>query len=94
MKTMCEVFLHPSKYISDSRVRWREGDPLQDVDPDRHPRLHILVHPENWSHTIGDIKDRVHYFEKCLTAANRRYINEEFLADVPKSSFWSSGGSQ
>lgn len=35
-------------YLSDSRARWREGEPLASLDAPRAPDLQILVHPIWW----------------------------------------------
>lgn len=35
-------------YLSDSRARWREGDPLANVASRRGPDLQILIHPIWW----------------------------------------------
>ncbi|HVH47776.1 MAG TPA: hypothetical protein VM925_35815 [Labilithrix sp.] len=35
-------------YISDSRARWREGEPLASLGRPRAPNLQILIHPIWW----------------------------------------------
>jgi hypothetical protein len=35
-------------YISDSRARWREGAPIEQVERKRGPVLQVLVHPMWW----------------------------------------------
>jgi hypothetical protein len=35
-------------YLSDSRARWREGEPLASVRKARAPQLQILIHPIWW----------------------------------------------
>ncbi len=35
-------------YISDSRARWREGEPLASLGRPRGPNLQILIHPIWW----------------------------------------------
>ncbi len=38
-------------YLSDSRARWREGEPLESLAKPRSHILQILVHPEWWAET-------------------------------------------
>lgn len=38
-------------YLSDSRARWREGDPLVSLDTPRARHLQMLVHPLWWGET-------------------------------------------
>lgn len=35
-------------YISDSRARWREGPPIEQIERRRDPVLQVLVHPMWW----------------------------------------------
>lgn len=37
------------KYVSDSNGVWRFDRWADLIDPSRHPRLHVLVHPEWWT---------------------------------------------
>jgi hypothetical protein len=41
-------------YLSDSRGRWREGEPLATLDTPRSPFLQILVHPLWWGTTTEE----------------------------------------
>ena len=47
-------------YISDSRARWREGEPLASLARPRGPNLHILIHPIWWgeAHVHPTIRTR------------------------------------
>jgi hypothetical protein len=43
------AFTRDAKYLSDSCQFWREGCFCGFLDPARHPRLQVLVHPIWWS---------------------------------------------
>lgn len=43
------AFTAQMKYLSDSCQFWREGCVCGFIDPSRHPRLQVLVHPIWWS---------------------------------------------
>lgn len=42
-------------YLSDSNMHWREGCPSAIFSDRRHPRLHLLVHPEWWTPEPMDV---------------------------------------
>ncbi len=44
-------------YLSDSRARWREGEPIASLAQPRSPWLQILVHPVWWGE--GDLRPDV-----------------------------------
>lgn len=47
-------------YLSDSRARWREGEPLASLGRPRGPNLQILIHPMWWgeAHVHPSIRAR------------------------------------
>lgn len=47
-------------YLSDSRARWREGNPLRALEqPGRGPLLQILIHPIWWGEEHASPEDRL-----------------------------------
>lgn len=60
-------FLHQFKYLSDSRMHWRE-DVLGIIESQEYDKLHILTHPFWYAENKGDIKERVSGF---IREANR-----------------------
>lgn len=54
-------FLHQFKYLSDSRMYWRE-DVLAIIKSEQYNKLHILTHPFWYNCKDGDIKERVSVF--------------------------------
>lgn len=52
-----DPFVKDCKYISDSGMRWREGDMLENLDD--YPRLQVLVHPAWWGETEIDWRTRL-----------------------------------
>ncbi len=80
-------FLHEFKYLSDSRMHWRE-DVLGIIKGEGYNKLHILTHPFWYTEDKGDIKERVSGFIKEANREryyqmkdNIRYIEEVFLED-------------
>lgn len=51
-----------SWYLSDSRARWREGEPLESLTRPRAPNLQILVHPIWWGERHAAPADRLREF--------------------------------
>ena len=48
-------FFGEVKYLSESNRVWRDGPPEDWLDPVRHPRLSILLHPEIWTYPGADM---------------------------------------
>lgn len=46
------------KYLSDSRMQWRE-DVIGIINSERYDKLHILTHPFWYAHDNGNIKSRI-----------------------------------
>lgn len=65
-----KMFLHEFKYLSDSRMRWRE-DVLEIVTSKRFEKLHILTHPFWYADSNGNIRERLEEFIRH--AQNERY---------------------
>ena len=64
------AFTREIKYLSDSCQFWREGCFCGFLDPERHPRLQVLVHPIWWSeegHTADEAL-RAHTASRIATA--------------------------
>ena len=72
INTYSTEFLHHFKYISDSRMHWRE-DIISVIKSNDYDKLHILTHPFWYAENKGDIKNRV----KCyINQANKnRYYH-------------------
>jgi hypothetical protein len=49
-------------YISDSRARWREGEPLVSLSKPRAPCLQILIHPIWWGEQHAHPTERLREF--------------------------------
>ncbi len=49
-------------YISDSRARWREGEPLESLTKPRASSLQILIHPIWWGEAHAHPGDRLREF--------------------------------
>lgn len=77
-----ENFLQEFKYLSDSRMYWRENV-LRIIENEEYNKLHILTHPFWYDENAGDIKERVSGFIKeanrdryCQMKDNIRDIGE------------------
>lgn len=75
-----KTFLHEFKYLSDSRMHWRE-DVHAIVNSEEYDKLHILTHPFWYSEEKGDIKERLSEFIK---GANREryYHMKDNIRDI------------
>ena len=73
-------FLQRFKYLSDSRMYWRE-DVLRIVESEEYDKLHILTHPFWYAEDNGDIKDKVSEF---INDANREryYQMRDNIKDI------------
>jgi hypothetical protein len=56
-------------YLSDSRGRWREGEPLVTLDKPRSSYLQILVHPLWWGETSEEPTVRLSALVRELSAS-------------------------
>lgn len=73
-------FLHQFKYLSDSRMHWRE-DILGIIESQEYDKLHILTHPFWYAEYTGDIKERVSGFIKEANK-NRYYQMRENIRNI------------
>lgn len=68
-------------YLSDSRARWREGNPLRSVEHPRSTTLQVLVHPIWWGPDRRSPAERLGSFVRSLAASTGRAV-ESVAADV------------
>ena len=54
-------------YLSDSKGRWREGEPLKSLESPKKPLLQLLIHPIWWGTTHMKAKDRLQWFFESRT---------------------------
>lgn len=73
-------FLHQFKYLSDSRMHWRE-DVLGIIESQEYNKLHILTHPFWYAENKGDIKERVSGFIKEANR-DRYYQMKDNIRDI------------
>lgn len=73
-------FLHQFKYLSDSRMYWRE-DVLKIIESRQYEKLHILTHPIWYAEHRGDIKERVSDFVKGANK-DRYYQMKDNIKDI------------
>jgi hypothetical protein len=83
INTYSAEFLQNLKYLSDSRMHWRE-DVISIINSGEYNKLHILTHPFWYAEDKGDIKSRV---ERYINQAKKeRYSqlkdNIRYLEDV------------
>jgi len=73
-------FLHDFKYLSDSRMHWRE-DVLKIIEGEKYDKIHILTHPFWYSEDKREIKDKVNGF---INDANieRYYQMKDNIKDI------------
>lgn len=83
-------FFNEIKYISDSRMYWRE-DPIQTINSDSYYQLHVLTHPF-WFFTEGKtMKEKLETFIRHAMENRYDNINDNFrqLEEVlPKSDYF------
>jgi peptidoglycan/xylan/chitin deacetylase (PgdA/CDA1 family) len=71
INTYSDEFLQRFKYLSDSRMYWRE-DVIGIINSAKFDKLHILTHPFWYAQETGEIKSRVKRF---INGANKeRYL--------------------
>ncbi|NLO22467.1 MAG: hypothetical protein GX119_10805, partial [Syntrophomonadaceae bacterium] len=83
INTYSAEFLQNLKYLSDSRMHWRE-DVISIINSGEYNKLHILTPPFWYAEDKGDIKSRV---ERYINQAKKeRYSqlkdNIRYLEDV------------
>lgn len=80
LNSYSKTFLKDFKYLSDSRMHWRE-DVLEIIDSEKYNRLHILTHPFWYEESEGNIEGRV---GKFIRNANkeRYYQMKDNIRDI------------
>lgn len=73
-------FLNEFKYLSDSRMHWRE-DVLEIIKSKECDKLHILTHPFWYAEDKGGIKERVRGFIKDANI-ERYYQMKDNIRDI------------
>jgi hypothetical protein len=63
-------------YLSDSRARWREGEPKLSLDSPRAEHLQLLVHPVWWGELNELPAVRLHALVEALAAERAQSIEE------------------
>lgn len=75
-----KTFLHEFKYLSDSRMHWRE-DVIGIVRSEEFDKLHILTHPFWYAEDKGNIKERASEFIKDANK-ERYYQMKDNIRDI------------
>lgn len=70
LNTYSSVFFREFKYLSDSRMNWRE-DPIAAVKSNQYPRLQIVTHPVWYHHQTATAKQTLRNF--VVQALEDRY---------------------
>lgn len=65
------------KYLSDSRLRWRE-DPIAIIASEQYKKLHILTHPFSYSTDRKSMETKLREFILKAIYDRYDYINENF----------------
>lgn len=78
INTYSKEFFQEFKYLSDSRMHWRE-DVIKIIKSKQYNKLHILTHPFWYSDKVEETKDKLKYF--VSEAKNDRYVllNNNFM---------------
>ncbi len=71
INTYSKEFFQEFKYLSDSRMHWRE-DVIEIIKNEQYDKLHILTHPFWYSDKVEETKDKLKYFVN--EAKNDRYV--------------------
>lgn len=72
-----EEFFQSYKYLSDSRMHWREN-PFEAVAEGSHQQLHILTHPFWYSEGVEDTRTKLLQFAKRATFDRYEVMNDNF----------------
>ncbi|CAM5183396.1 Polysaccharide deacetylase OS=Ureibacillus acetophenoni OX=614649 GN=SAMN05877842_104127 PE=4 SV=1 [Ureibacillus acetophenoni] len=67
------------KYISDSRLNWRE-DPIEIIESGKYKKLHILTHPFSYSINKKSMETKLRDFIKKAIDDRYNIIDENFTA--------------
>lgn len=71
------TFFKKMKYISDSRLHWRE-DPYETISSGKYEKLHILTHPFSYSEQFQTMKEKFQRFLYEALYERYDYIDENF----------------
>lgn len=77
------VFFREFKYLSDSRMNWRE-DPFDCIKGKKYNRLHILTHPFWYEESEISMKNKLSSFIKAAEKERWNSLNQNFrqLEDI------------
>lgn len=64
INTYSNKYLHQIKYLSDSRMLWKEGCICKIIDSNQYDHLHILTHPLWWTESSMDFEKRMMHLIK------------------------------
>lgn len=71
------TFFHDFKYVSDSRMHWRE-DLEEIVQSEKYPSLHILTHPFWYTENVASTRERLMGFFMAANGERYDIMNENF----------------
>ena len=72
-----EKYFREFKYLSDSRMYWREN-PFEAIADGRYPQLHILTHPFWYSESEEDTRSKLLHFVKQASFDRYNSMNDNF----------------
>jgi len=72
-----EQFFQSYKYLSDSRMYWREN-PFEIMAGGEHQKLHVLTHPFWYSEKVEDTRAKLLQFAKNATLDRYEAMNDNF----------------
>lgn len=72
-------FFKSMKYISDSRMNWRE-DPIEIIKSDNYQKLHILTHPFWYSATNETMEYKLREFLNKAISERYEFMDDNFTA--------------
>ena len=73
INTYSKTFISDFKYISDSRMHWRE-DVLDIIEKQLHKKLHILTHPFWYSEKVEKMKEKLLVFINNAKVERYNYL--------------------
>lgn len=77
INTYSSKYFKEMKYISDSRMNWRE-DPNEIIKSGNHKKLHILIHPFWYSTKNESMKYKLKEFLSKSIDERYNYLNDNF----------------
>lgn len=77
INTYSKYFIKDIKYLSDSRMFWRE-DVFDIVEKESYDKLHILIHPFWYSHKEETMKEKLFAFIQSSKSERYNNIKENF----------------